>query len=269
MTNQQSHIFSIGDNKLHYLKFGSGNKLLFAFHGFGDTAWQFKVLEHSFGKSYTVISIDLPFHGLSEWHEGEILKPKDLLGFIDHINDAFQVTRFSMAGFSLGGKLVLGLYQLAPHRIDQLWLFAPDGLKKNIWYNLAVNTGPGQWLFRYFLHHPEHFFRFIRILVSIKLIRKEYVQFLSQQLDSIEKRMLVINIWTCMREFATRPKQLKGLVRTHNTPVYLFAGRYDTIIRPSFGRSFTGNLPSAELIILDKGHYLLKDYLNPYIAARL
>ena len=48
-----------------YEKFGSGKEILLAFHGFGNHSSDFRILERSLGKKYTIISFNLPYHGAS------------------------------------------------------------------------------------------------------------------------------------------------------------------------------------------------------------
>ncbi len=269
MTPNESHFYSIGNNQLHYIVFGSGSELLITFHGFGDSALLFKNVEEAFIAKYTVVSVDLPFHGLSHWTQDELLTLPQLLVFIDYVQNVFQKDKFDLAGFSLGGKVSLAVYDALPGKVNAIWLFAPDGLKNNIWYNIAVYPKAGQRLFKNVLHNPNLFLSFARILAFMRVIRRQYVQFLEKQLDSEAKRMLVWNIWMCLRGYERSKKHLKFLIQRHQTKVFVFVGRYDQIIKPSFGKKFCEGLSSAELVVLDKGHYLLKDYLNKYIAERL
>lgn len=269
MTSVNSAFYQIGENQLHYLTFGKGSELLFAFHGFGDNAFLFKALEPSLSKRFTIISVDLPFHGLSKWKESDICTVEQLLSFITHLLNVYKKKRFSMAGFSLGGKVCLAIYEAMAPQVDQLFLFAPDGLKNNIWYNIAVYPAAGRRLFRYVMNKPEWFLALVRLSGALRIIRKQYVQFLHKQLESSEKRKLVWDIWMCLRGYERKRDRLRSLIQQFRTKVLIISGRYDQIIKPSFGEKFCAGLPTAEHLIIDKGHYLLKDYLNVYIAARI
>ncbi len=269
MTSAASAFFEIGNEKLHYIVFGSGGELLFAFHGFGDRAEMFKVLEPALSKRYTIISVDLPYHGLSKWREDSELTVYQLTDFVNHMLADHKMHRFSLAGFSLGGKVSLAVYSALASQVDAIFLFAPDGLKNNIWYNIAVYPSAGRRLFWYVLHKPSWFLSFVRFLGTLRIIRKQYVQFLHKQLEHYEKRKLVWDIWMCLRGYERKRSHLRQLIQTYQTKVIIFSGRFDHIIKPSFGEKFCKGLVSAEHVVLDKGHYLLKEYLNEYLAARL
>ena len=57
-----------GKASFHYRQFGSGNKLLFCFHGYGRDSDSFNFLDTPLGDQYTIIAIDMPFHGLTKWN---------------------------------------------------------------------------------------------------------------------------------------------------------------------------------------------------------
>ncbi len=63
-------------------------KPLFCFHGYGETAETFAMLENRLGADYTIIALDMPFHGQTQWHEGLLFTGEDLLeimGKIQHL----------------------------------------------------------------------------------------------------------------------------------------------------------------------------------------
>lgn len=269
MAQGESHFYAVGDNTLHYIVIGRGPELLIAFHGFGDNAQIFRNIEASLTNKYTIVSVDLPFHGLSHWTEDEPLTCDQLLKFIRYLLNVFQKEQFDLAGFSLGGKVSLAIYHALPAQVNTLWLFAPDGLKNNIWYNIAVYPKAGRWFFRRIMQQPEWFIVFIRFLGYLRLVRRQYVQFIEKQLATESKRELVWQIWMCLKGYERKRDVLRAQIKHHHTRLYVFMGRYDHIIKTSFAKKFCRALPTAELIILDKGHYLLKEYLNTYIAKRL
>src|ERR1035437_4038700 len=61
---------SYQQSTFHFHQFGNGAKLLLCFHGYGEMAGSFLFLEKSLGKEYTMIAIDFPFHGKTNWQEG-------------------------------------------------------------------------------------------------------------------------------------------------------------------------------------------------------
>ena len=98
--------FFIKGSIIHAVLFGTGDKLLICFHGFGEDAEKFRSLEPSLGSHYTVVSIDLPFHGKTRWQKDDIFYPDDLKKLINEILQTCGKKTFSLMGYSLGGKIV-------------------------------------------------------------------------------------------------------------------------------------------------------------------
>src|SRR4030095_789056 len=109
-------------------------------------------------KNYTLVAVDLPFHGKTEWKEGEFFLKKDLKFLIEKILEKECYRRFSLFGYSLGGKIVMAAIPDFASRIDEVILAAPDGVQSKIWYNLAVYPKWGQRLFHGFVKKPQFVF---------------------------------------------------------------------------------------------------------------
>ena len=95
-----------GNSKVHFLKFGNGEKLLIALHGFGDHASVFLPLEPALKKDYTVYALDLPYHGQTQW-QGDSFSKKNVIGLFEFILKREQKKRFDLMGFSFGGRIIL------------------------------------------------------------------------------------------------------------------------------------------------------------------
>jgi pimeloyl-ACP methyl ester carboxylesterase len=79
------HFVSLGSSRVHYTCWGTGPRVLFAFHGYGESGASFDFLAGALGGAFTVVAIDLPFHGATVWREGLFLAPADLLAVMDTI----------------------------------------------------------------------------------------------------------------------------------------------------------------------------------------
>ncbi len=90
------------------------------FHGYGEEAQVFEFLARYAGNQFTFISIDLPFHGKTEWKDGLLFTPADLQQIIEEIvaknssqaadhSDSYRDQKISLIGFSLGGRIALSL----------------------------------------------------------------------------------------------------------------------------------------------------------------
>ncbi|MBC7893637.1 MAG: alpha/beta hydrolase, partial [Sphingobacteriaceae bacterium] len=121
-------IFRHGDSiHLRYRSFGSGPRTLLAFHGMGQSGAAFSSLGTVLGDTFTTYAFDLFFHGESSGLNEPLSKP-----FWAELLRRFlaekKVERFSVAGFSLGGRLALATLETLYDRIDEVILVAPDGL---------------------------------------------------------------------------------------------------------------------------------------------
>ena len=121
MNEIESHFLQCHSHRIHYLKFGSGEKLLFCFHGFGENANTFSVLKCSLEKKFTVISIDLPLHGLTEWNE-KYFDKNSLKEILIQLLNENNKEKCSLMGFSMGGKMVIGAMSQIPESVEEIFL---------------------------------------------------------------------------------------------------------------------------------------------------
>ena len=251
------------------MQHGTGEKPLLCFHGFGENADSFKALSHQLADTYTIIAIDLPLHGKTVWNEGKICTTEDVIKIIDNI-PVLHKQHFSLAGYSMGGRVALSVYEQIPHRIQQLILLAPDGLKMNFWYWLATQTTWGNLLFKYFMKKPGTFFTATKALKRIGMINTGIYNYIHQYLNQEDKRMQLYTIWTTMRKLRPAAKNIKALIQKNNTHLLLIYGRYDRVIRHTTGSHFKKGMERfCTLHILPCGHRILHEKNTAAIAALL
>ena len=65
--------FSYRNSTIGYYRFGMGPKPVVCFHGYGEERTIFGFLGKYAGNQYTFYSIDLPFHGKTDWKDGLVL----------------------------------------------------------------------------------------------------------------------------------------------------------------------------------------------------
>lgn len=256
-------------SQIHCLQWGTGEKILLCFHGFGETADSFIPIARQVENKYTIIAVDLPLHGKTVWKEGMTFTIENLVAIIDAI-PVMHKRSFLVMGYSMGGRIALHLYQLIPQRIRQLILLAPDGLKINFWYRLATQTIWGNRLFKYFMKKPGIFFRVTKALKSTGMINIGVYNYVHQYLNQEDKRMQLYTIWTTMRKLKPRVKMIQSLIPKNNTPVLLIYGRYDRIIRHTTGSHFKKGIEDyCTVHILPCGHRILHEKNTAAIAALL
>lgn len=245
---------------VHYLKSGRGNSPLICFHGYGETADSFALLEPHLSETYTLISIDLPFHGQTRWNEGLNCDPGEMLDIVEKIGiqEGIPLAGITIAGYSMGGRVALSLVEIIPEKIERLILLAPDGLKMNAWYWLATQTWIGNRLFRFTMHHPAWFIDSLRLLNRINMVNQSIYKFAISYLEDKQMRADLYTRWTAMRAFKPSSKKIKALIMEHKIFVDLIYGKFDRMIRYERGEAFCKGIGSAcRLTVLNAGHLLL------------
>ncbi|WP_460921482.1 alpha/beta fold hydrolase [Pontibacter brevis] len=248
-------------SKLHYRVIGHGSRTMLAFHGYGQNSSYYYPMEQALGNDYTIYAFDLFFHGRSYLHKRSMPLSKDFLQeLIEHFLEKEQISRFSLMGFSMGGKFALTLVECMPEKIEELFLIAPDGIRTSFWYNIATYPGWLQQLFKRTVVKPDIFFGLLRMLDKYNIVHKSMLRFAHYQMDSTAKRLRVYRSWIGFRELNFDIRKIVRLLNRHQVAVTMFLGEYDQIIAPKRVGVFIDALDKGELVILKTGHsYLLQD----------
>lgn len=253
--------------------YGHGPLPVFAFHGFGRTGADFEVLEPSLGERCTLYAFDLHFHGQSPGYPEraeEPFTPKELSTFFMAFADKLGAGKVGLLGYSLGGRIALSLLEQAPERIARVFLAAPDGLKTRPWYRGLAASKLGRRLYKRFVVKPSVAHVVIKSLRAIRLMNERMYRFLLGQTDSRMKRQLVHDVWLSYRLIEPDLVHVAANAQKHGTPVHLFFGTNDRVIRPAFGQNLRRHAPDmVSQEELPFGHALLTQELGQAIAAHL
>lgn len=248
---------SYGHSRFRYYRYGSGKRLLCCLHGYGEDGSHFAFLEPILGNKYTLLALEMPFHGATEWNGPLLLEPAMLMEVIQQITP--EGAPLDLLGYSMGGRIGLTLLQEYPHRFGQLVLLAPDGLHKNPWQKLATRPGIGNRLFAYTMKHPGWLFNLMQAAGKLGLFNKSLLRFVHHYLDHPKERQLLYKRWTTLRKFRPNLPILRERIKAHQVPVHMLFGRYDRIIVERYGYAFARNMaPLIQVHTVEGGHHLLK-----------
>ena len=253
----QSGYISSGTQRLHYLRWGAGKRLLLAFHGYGNNASLFTPLAAHIPEGFTLISFDLPYHGKSEWHDDEPWSVDALVTVVRSLMQQHDTNKVSLAGYSIGGRICLTLIQAMPEAIDQVMLLAPDGLVPNAFYRLATNHFLGKRLFHHFLDKPEGYLRMVSWLEKRRWINAAHKKLVEQHAALPASRAFLKKVWPNLRLFIPDQQLVKQQIRKHHIPVQLFMGRHDRVIPLKHAELFASGAADIHMHILDKGHRVI------------
>jgi pimeloyl-ACP methyl ester carboxylesterase len=258
----QSHYITHKNSTIHYRQFGFGPKLLFCFHGYGRESYTFSFLEKRLGNIFTIIAIDIPFHGLTEWKEELIFKPNYLIQFL--LDIASRVKRdhikFSLLGFSIGGRIALYLTQLLPEKVERLVLLAPDGLSFNFWRWFGTDTWVGTKLLHYTIHNPGWIAWVINKAEQWHLVHRSIADFARYYIHDEEHRKILYHRWISMRKFAPSIATLKPLIKKNQIRVRMLFGAFDRLIPSKGGERLKQGIEELVSVeVVDAGHNLLSE----------
>ncbi len=269
------------NSTIGYYRFGYGPKTVVCFHGYGEDASMFGFLDKYAGNQYTFCSINLPFHGKTEWKDSFTFTHSDLLQIVEKIveevslkdhphNSVGTNLKLSLMGFSLGGRIALSLYQAIPEKIEKIVLLAPDGLKVNFWYWLATQTWAGNKFFAVTMKKPGWFFGLLKLLNKLKLVNASIFKFVHYYIGDAEVRRLLYTRWTTLRKLKPDVKKIKSHIREYKTPVRLVYGKHDRIILSSVGNKFKKGIEKyCTLTVIHSGHQVLHEKHAEEIVAAL
>jgi pimeloyl-ACP methyl ester carboxylesterase len=273
----ESFRFSYRNSSIEYYRWGSGPKPAICFHGYGEEAKSYEFLSKYGGDRFTFISVNLPFHGKTEWNDGLQFTRSDLSEIVAEIlikNNLKQQTsnfKLTLLGFSLGGRAALCLSQVIPDKIEKLVLLAPDGLKVNFWYWLATQSCVGNRFFRFTMKHPGWFLGFLKLLNKLGFVNASIFKFVNYYIGDAKGRQLLYDRWTTLRKLKLGIKQIKDIVRKNNIQVRLFYGKHDRIILSAVGERFKKGIEEyCTLSVIQSGHQVLHEkHIDEILPALL
>jgi len=268
MSNEAGYV-QAGNEKLHYLKWGSGKRLLLAFHGYGNDAAIFLPLQEYIGNEYTILSFDLPFHGESNWAEGSLLTMSSLAAMVRLLMAEYKVDKVSLIGYSMGGRVCFTIVSCLPESIDKVTLLATDGLAINGYYYFFTRTYLGKFFFRNMLKNPRPYIKVVEWMKKRNWVHESRYRFVSYYLQSKESRKLLLKVWPAMRDLVPDPRKLRSLIKQYRIQVTIFMGKHDKIMPPVIAEKFKSGLDTVQLFILEKGHRVFDNETAQQIASSL
>ena len=256
----QSGFLHFKNSNLHYLRAGKGDEVLLCFHGYGESALHFSFVLKSLQQHQSGISIDLPFHGETDWKDKELM-PGELHQIIQNIllKENLRPAAIKLVGFSMGGRMVLSLFEHSAENIKKLILLAPDGMKLNFWYWVATQSFVGKKLFKFTMYNPGWFLFMLKIGNKMRLINQSIYKFVTYYIHDRQVREDLYNRWMCLRKFKPDLKTVREKIEKNKIPVRLLYGKYDRIILTSPAKRFTEGLENTKIELLECGHQVLHE----------
>lgn len=250
--------------RLHYQRFGQGERVILAFHGYGQDSSHFLPIAEALRPDCSIYAFDLFFHGKSKLPKSKTPLQKNFLAdLISKFLLEEQIGRFSVMAFSMGGKFALTLIEAFAGLIDKVLLVAPDGINTNFWYSLATYPGWMQGLFKRTVLRPAPFFRFVSFLDRHKIVDKGLLRFANWHMESTPKRMRIYRSWMSFSQLNFDIRKIVRLINENKIEMLLFLGEYDKVIPQRSLQVFIKSLETGRVILLKTGHtFLLYEVAN-------
>lgn len=249
------HTLTYKNSILSYLQSGHGEKVLLLFHGFGQHHRAFASLTETLATDYTLYAFDLFFHGNSQWNEDEQPLEKEMWKeiMVNFLHE-HRINRFSVLGFSLGGKFALATLELFPAQVEHIFLLAPDGVKTSFWYSLATYPLLLREFFKSMILKPGRLHAITSTLHGLHLVDNGLLRFAESQMETQEKRERVYYSWVVFRHLQFDMKNIADLIISHAIKLIMIVGKHDKIITTQNMQRLLRHLQDYQLEILDTGH---------------
>lgn len=250
----------------NYLKFGSGKKLLIALAGYANEADLFLKIAPALSKDFTVIALDLPWHGETKISNYDFNR-EDFIFVLKEIIAGFpEMQTVELMGYSYGGRLSLGL--LVSLNISRLWLIAADGLEARRGYNffpVFLRKALSRLMSR-----PAWFLYLLSALYKIGLVPKYTHRFMTHHLADEKNRKRLFGTWIFTAHFVSNQQKILQTLEAKKIPVVIVYGREDKIIQSEGGLKLKENYPLAEVHFIEAGHKIfgknLEAFLHNYLS---
>ena len=263
-----------GLGKINYHEYGKGEKLLFAFHGYGMLGDQFKVLEKSILQQYRVIGFDQFFHGETEIYdlkESAILAslaPEFITDIINAWFNQFGRQRFSLIGYSIGANMALFLVQKFADQVDNLFLMAPDGLVPHKGFRFLHTSFIGKKVFRKLTFSSWMMAKVLVMLKRVKVIDQSLFAIANREIATPEKRLTAYYTINFIKNIKPDIRKIATLINQHKIRCVLYFGEYDQLFPQQNAHFLLSLLNKPEIYVLPADHWLVTKQLDDFIVAQ-
>ncbi len=159
-----------------YRKTGEGSKVLVLIHGNMSTSKHWDTVMESMPEEYTTYAIDMRGFGISTYNT-PVNSLRDFSEDIKLFADAMELKKFSLAGWSTGGGVVMYFAIDYPEYVEKLILVESVGIKG---YSMLKKDETGQPIIGHYLKTKEEIaadpIQVVPILNAYKERNKEFIK---------------------------------------------------------------------------------------------
>jgi pimeloyl-ACP methyl ester carboxylesterase len=261
-----------GLGKVHYHEYGSGDKPMLAFHGYGMTGKQFHVLEKSILTQYHIYGFDHFFHGESkldpDWSEPRILQGMSKEMVKQYLEAWFKVygrQRISLMAYSIGANFALILLEEYPDLVNEIILMAPDGLSVYKGFHFLTHKPFGKFLFRKAMKSKWLAPSLLKNLKWVHFIDNSLYKIAYNEVDTEQKRLDVYYTLNLIKSLKPDTQKIASAVNQYHIKCRLIFGKHDKLFPQSAAMAFIEMIADAEVHETPFGHWLVTPALDEYL----
>ena len=258
--------------KVHFHEYGTGQKPLLAFHGYGMTGRQFHVLENSILPNYHIFGFDHFFHGesrLEGWTDRQIRNgmAKDMMRhYMEEWFKIYGEQRISIMAYSIGANLALILVEEYAHLVDNVILIAPDGLSVHKGFHFLLHNTVGKFLYSIATKSSWLAPFILKTIKRSGAIDNGLYHIAYNEIDTKQKRLDSYYTLNLIRLLKPDVVKLARLINEYQIKVTLIFGKDDHLYPKSAAMPFIMLLDNAEVHELKLGHWLVTKALDEYLT---
>lgn len=259
-----AHFINTDRGRIHYLSWGTGKRLIIALPGFSNAAALFTPLGTTLPDNCTLVAVDLPFHGRTQWTAEQFTKT-DVQQWMLAIANRYQVDRFEWMGFSLGGRIILSMVgQMCPY-LGGIHLIAPDGLATfRTFYPSLIPQFLRKGLFRLIARHPEKCLSLAKTMHDWHLLDHFSLIYVEKHLRTSIHTDRLFKTWLSLPNFPVSKKRSRARLIEQKIPLTLNLATQDKFVDTELIQGWAASIPQLQLYLFDGGHHLVNGELGQH-----
>lgn len=269
------HYFENDLVNLHYYKFGSGEKIMLCFHGYGMHGKQFKLLEPTLGEKYTFYGFDLFFHKETKLKDQSLplikvgITKKAFAELIIDFCAGVEIGRFSILGYSMGTHYATVIVEELAERVDEFILIAPSSFNPGKLIPFFSKNKIGNKIMEKMALSDKVLTNMLKVFKRLRIIDNEAYKILYNEIGTPELRFNFYACFTYLRSFETdESRLLQALNQNLIKSIFIF-GKHDRSFPPGIGAAFIEKLSKADILILNEGHEMIKKAFVTSLTEKL
>lgn len=256
--------FIYNSQQREYHVFGKGDKILYAFHGFGQTGMEWKSFKSWLSLEYKVYAFNDFFHSegsmLLDGAEKRSLTKREIVDYFNAFVQKRSHTEVNLMAYSSGAITALTLIEFSEINIKEVFLFAPDGIRPSFWKQLFCKYPLIRKIFKRIIASPYLFFKLVRSMNFLGLIGRDLSYFVLANMRTKQKRQQIYDYWMCYALIhPQRAAVLRSLIEK-GIQMHLIFGKRDNVINKRIGLDFIEEAgANADYFELEEGHQLIQE----------